>query len=285
MSTYYYLVAGLSELSLEDGKLNYSILDFKREIYPELSDSDKRLIDLFYLKFDNDNLLKLIEDREAVADLKGNFTSEELSSIILAAKEGDDAEDKRYPVYFSRFLVDYFLNDQDELFRVEDLLSAYYFDYAMKCRNRFIASWFEFSMNVNNILLAFSLRKYKQEIAPFIIGENDVSQLLRKSTARDFGLSSELSYFEELLRISEVENLVERERKTDLLKWKWMEEASFFDYFTIERIFVFLLQLEMVERWVSLDRERGMEMFRQIIKTLKDELQLPKEFIAPKSGG
>ena len=36
-SKYYYLVAGLPELSLEDSKLSYTVADFKTEIYPGLS--------------------------------------------------------------------------------------------------------------------------------------------------------------------------------------------------------------------------------------------------------
>ena len=65
MTNYYCLVTGLPELSLEDGKLSYTVANFKTEIYPELSKSDKKLIDLFYLKFDNANLLTLLKDKEA----------------------------------------------------------------------------------------------------------------------------------------------------------------------------------------------------------------------------
>ena len=60
MSNYYYLVAGLPSVSLDDGKLSYTVENFKSELYPSLSDKDKKLIDLFYLKFDNINLLKLL---------------------------------------------------------------------------------------------------------------------------------------------------------------------------------------------------------------------------------
>ena len=63
-SKYYYLVAGLPELSLEDSKLSYTVADFKTEIYDGLSASDQKLIDLFYLKFDNANVLKLLKDKE-----------------------------------------------------------------------------------------------------------------------------------------------------------------------------------------------------------------------------
>ena len=37
MTNYYCLVAGLPDLSLEDGKLNYTVANFKSEIYSELS--------------------------------------------------------------------------------------------------------------------------------------------------------------------------------------------------------------------------------------------------------
>ena len=75
-----------------------------------------------------------------------------------------------------------------------------------------------------------------------------------------------------------IEELVEREKKIDLLKWNWMEDAVFFNYFTVERIFVFLLKLEMIGRWISMDKEKGSELFRQIIDKLKDEIQIPAEF-------
>ena len=86
-----------------------------------------------------------------------------------------------------------------------------------------------------------------------------------------------LEYFEQVLRISEIEELVER-KEVDLLKWNWMEDAVFFNYFTVERIFVFLLKLEMIGRWISMDKEKGSELFRQIIDKLKDEIQIPAEF-------
>ena len=58
---------------------------------------------------------------------------------------------------------------------------------------------------------------------------------------------------------------VYKRQKLYALRWNWMEDAIFFDYFTIERIFAFLLKLEMIERWISLDKERGNQLFRSII--------------------
>ena len=277
MTNYYCLVAGLPDLSLEDGKLNYTVANFKSEIYSELSEKDRKLIDLFYLKFDNANLLKLLKDKEATTDFEGNYSQNELLALISSVREGD-APDKRYPSYLYEFITAYLALSAEELYRAEDMLSACYYAYAMKCSNRFVSRWFEFSLNVNNILSAFISRKYKLEVAPRIVGDTEVCELLRTSNARDFGLGEQLEYMEDLQRIAEMDELVEREKKTDLLAWKWLEDESFFNYFTIERLFVFLLQLEMIERWISLDKEKGSELFRQMIQHLKEEVQIPEEF-------
>lgn len=279
MSKYYCLVAGLPDISLEDGKLTYTLTNFKSDIYPELSVSDRKLVDLFFLKYDNLNLLKLLKDKEAVIDSRGNYSAEELTAFIASVKEGEIPDDNLCPPYIYQFLSDYLQKvSTDEFFIPEDSLANYYYAYAMNCNNVFVSSWFEFNLNVNNVLTALTARKYKFEVATNIVGQTDISDAVRTSNARDFGLTGTLEYLEQLMRISETEELVEREKKIDMLKWNWMEDAIFFDYFTIERIFVFLFKLEMIERWISLDKDKGSEMFRNIIESLKNEVQIPAEF-------
>ena len=277
MSAYYYLVAGLPDISLEDGKLSYTISDFRAESYGDLSAKDQALIDLFYLKYDHADLLSLLKDKDAVTQEKGNFSSEDLLQLIASVKEGEKP-DAKFPSYLYDFIAQYLALPADELYKAENLLASAYYAYAMKSKNPFIASWFEFNLNINNILAAFAARKYKMNVAEVIVGDTDVCEMLRTSNARDFGLSETLDYFEPLQRLVETDDLVEREKKVDQLKWKWLEDASFFHYFTIERLFVFLLQLEMIERWVLLDKEKGSELFRQMIQNLKDEVQIPEEF-------
>ena len=277
MSAYYYLVAGLPDISLEDGKLSYTISDFRAESYGDLSAKDQALIDLFYLKYDHADLLSLLKDKDAVTQGKGNFSSEDLLQLIASVKEGEKP-DAKFPSYLYDFIAQYLALPADELYKAENLLASAYYAYAMKSKNPFIASWFEFNLNINNILAAFAARKYKMNVAEVIVGDTEVCEMLRTSNARDFGLSETLDYFEPLQRLVETDDLVEREKKVEQLKWKWLEDASFFHYFTVERLFVFLLQLEMIERWVLLDKEKGSELFRQMIQNLKDEVQIPEEF-------
>ena len=278
MTNYYCLVTGLPELSLEDGKLSYTVANFKSSIYPELSKADRRLIDLFYLKFDNQNLLALLKDKEASVDSSlGNYSADELLSVITSFKE-ETAPDKKFPPYFYEFAELYLNTPDEERLGLEDKLYGFYYHYAIKCDNKFISTWFELNLDVNNILAAMATRKYKMEVAKVVVGNNFVAEALRTSNARDFGLANDLEYFEQLVRINDTIDLVEREKKIDLLKWNWMEENTFFNYFTIEKIFIFLMKLEMIERWVSLDKNKGNEMFRQLIDQLKDEVQIPQEF-------
>lgn len=278
MSNYYYLVAGLPELTLEDSKLSYTVADFKTELYPALSEGDRKLVDLFYLKFDNANVLSLLKDKDAVLDARGIYTAEQLADYIARLKDGDEVPDSVFPSYLSSFITEYFTSPAEEGFLHEDRLAALYYAYAMKCGNKFVSSWFAFNLTVNNVLVALSARKFKMDIAPLIVGDTEVCEALRTSNARDFGLGTEVDFLEQLVKISETEELVEREKKLDQLRWDWMEAATFFNYFSVERLFVFLLQIEMIERWISLDKEKGNQLFRNIIDGLKNEVRIPAEF-------
>ena len=88
------MVAALPELSLEDRKLIYTVAEFKTEIYSGLSASDQKLIDLFYLKFDNANVLKLLKDKEAEIDKRGNYSAAELTEYIYNLREGGENSPK-----------------------------------------------------------------------------------------------------------------------------------------------------------------------------------------------
>lgn len=281
MSKYYYLVTGLPELTLEDNKLRYSVADFKTEFYPYLTDEDKKLVDLFYLKFDNENVLSLLKNREAAIDERGNFSAETILEIIhQIQEEGKILTPNVLPAYLNQFLTFSLTDDSFSESRIlaVDRLAAMYYDHAMKCGDAFVSSWFEFNLNVNNILVALTARKFKMDVSSLIVGDTEICNALKTSNARDFGLSSEVDYMDQVVKISEITELVEREKKLDLMRWKWMEDKTFFDYFTLERLYVFLLQTDIIERWLTLDKEKGNQMFRSIISSLKDEVRVPDEF-------
>ena len=275
---YYYLIAGLPELSLDDSKLGTTVREFRELYYPDLADDDRALLDLIYLNYDNANLLLLLKDKEAAIAEGGLYTSDELLAIIEAAR-AEEAPDRNYPRYMYDFVQQMESEESAaEGIFPEDRLAQLYYAHAMSQGNAFVERWFAFNLDLNNFLTAITARRYNLDVKPLIVGDNEVAKALRTSNSRDFGLTGVMDGFEEVMRISEIDNLVERERKLDVLKWEWMEENSFFDYFTVEKLFAFLVKIQIIERWITLDAEAGGEMLRGMIRQLKEEVKVPQEF-------
>ena len=269
MGNYYCLVSGLPDVAFDGSKVQYSVDKFCDEIYPQLSSDDARLVDLFFLSRDNANILQMLEyGVDTPLQRRGVYTGEQLAGIISAAKEGD-IRDKGVPAYMYDFLEFYFANEEKGGYMWSDILSARYYGYAMSVSNKFLTEWFEYNLNVNNILVALLARKYKLNVPECVVGDNDVAEALRTSNARDFGLTGSVDYFETLARLSDDDKLHERERRLDEMRWAWLEDNSVFNYFTVEKLYVFLQKLEIIERWAIMDADRGMEQYNNMIEDLK----------------
>lgn len=269
MSNYYCLVAGLPDVVFDGSRVAFTVERFKEEIYPSLSADDARCVDLFFLSRDNSNILAMLRHGDdAVLNSLGCYSQKELEEIILSAKNGDIPQ-KEVPSYIYRFFEYYMANEANENIIWEDVLSSYYYEYATRCKNRFVAEWFAYNLNVNNILVALAARKYKMNVADAVIGEGEIADALRTSGARDFGLTGTVEYLEVLQRIGENGMLQERERQLDDMRWKWLDDNSVFNYFSVEKLFGFLVKLSIIERWEALDAEAGMKRYNEMIAALK----------------
>lgn len=269
MGNYYCIVAGLPDVAFDGSKPAFSVERFKEEIYPMLSKRDARCMDVFFLARDNANILNILRYGEnAEMDALGRYSREELEEIIESAKNGD-IRNSKVPAYIYDFFDYYTANETRENVIWEDVLASFYYEYAIKCPNKFISAWFEYNLNVNNILVAVAARKYKLSVSDAVVGDNEIAETLRTSGARDFGLSGTLEYVEDVLRLCENNKLQEREHKLDEMRWEWLDENSVFDYFSIERLFVFLQKLTILERWGGLDEEAGTKRYKEMIEALK----------------
>ena len=266
---YYCLIAGLRDIDIEDNKLTFSVATFKEEVYPLLSADDKRLMNLFYTKFDNQNLLRYLKNKEAPIDERGNITKEEIEQCLKPVEE-DEPQSKFSLPYFNTFVSEYNAAQQVDAVepKWETRLIELYYQWAMKCGNQMISKWFEFNLNLNNLLAAYTSRKYKMELE--VVGNNEIAEAIKTSNQRDFGLTGNFEGLDVFQRLSEEPDLFEREKKIDLLKWQWLDEQNVFKYFSIEVLFAYLIKLEIIERWVSLNHEQGEKIFRELINRLKD---------------
>lgn len=278
MANYYCLIAGLPDLSLADTKLSGSISGLKDECAEVITPSDRKLLFYYFLKFDCQNLVRLLKNPDADIDPNGNFTLEQYQDLITSAREMN-FNVHRYPSFMSIFAREYQYNKDKAGFFPEDAMMLAYYEYAMHCPNRMMADWFKFNFNITNILTAMIARKNGWNVADYILGDNEVTEMLRTNNSKDFDLVNEYDYVVDLMKIAEETDPVQKERRIDVFKWQWLDERTFFDIFAIEAVFAYFCKLEMLERWERLDVEQGKETFRQIIEQLRGEARVPEEFI------
>lgn len=269
---YYYLVAGLQDISLDIHKLVYGQIAFREELKTDLHPADFKLVEKLFLPNDNKNLLNLLEKNDQPFSEKGIYSKDQLEENI---KEPTDL-----PEYMIRFITAYKAKEPlfPDMSPENELTTLYYDEMLQDTDNEFLKDWFRFELNIRNIMLALVARKYKVSYEHQIIGTNETSEIIRKSHARDFGLGSELDYVEELTAISRKDDIREREQAIDDLKWKYLDEETFFHYFTIERILSFTIKLGMIERWLDIDKDHSNELFKKLLKELQSSYKLPETF-------
>lgn len=271
---YHYFIAGLPDVFLDDTEIQFSMVDFKQELKDHLTPQDYKLAELLFLPYDNEELLRFLdEDYENLNDL-GTYTSQDFEIEFSDEKKGI------LPNYMYKFVELY--RDEELSKKInkswENVLTEMYFEYILQTQSDFLKKWFEFNQNLNNILIGHNCRKYNLEVENQLIGDNMVTQAILNSSAKDFGLEVELPYVSEINLLADNENLLAREKGLDLLKWDKVEEITLFDYFTIDVVLAYTIKLDIAYRWLELDEETGRRMFKQIINDLKSGFEFPKEF-------
>ncbi len=278
MANYYCLMAGLPDLKLDDTKFEVSIPDLREELDGILSSLDKKVLFYFFLKNDCSNLVKLLKDPTAEVDNHGNYSLEQYTDLLTSAREMN-FNVHRYPAFMSEFARDYAYNKDKEGYYPEDKILYQFYQYAIDtCPNKMVRKWYQLNLDITNILTAFLARKNGWNVADFIQGENEVTEMILTNNTKDFNLTAEFDYVADLMKIVECEDPVEKEKKIDAFKWLWLEDQTFFNMFSIEAVFAYLCKLEMLARWDKLDVEKGQETFRQIIENLRGEARVPDEF-------
>ncbi len=276
---YYYFISGLPDFSFDATKIPFSTETFREMLNEALEPEDNKLISRYFLRYDNLNLFQILEKKEGKWHNEGNFSPDEMNEIVEKVKEGDPIDNELAPPYYETFIRRW-LNEEapGDARTLEDLIASFHMDYGLEAPNSLIAAWFELNLNIGNILSAIYARKYGIEIPGVVAGNNPLAVTIRENAnARDFGIALELDYFDILLRLSEEDDIFERERRLDKFRWDWLEEHTALDYFNIEYLFAYLCKLQILERWVKLNAKEGERIFREMIDNLKSGIEMPED--------
>ena len=278
MGNYYCLMAGLPDITLENTQPSVDMADLREELDSILSDSDKKVMFYFFLQKDCRNLVRLLKNPSAEIDTAGNLSMEQYVDLMTSAREMN-FNVHRYPAFMSEFARNYPYNKDKEGYFAEDDMLYQFYEYAIEtCPNKMVRQWYQLNLDITNVLTAFLARNNGWNVADYIQGENEVTEMILTNNTKDFNLGAEFDYVPELMKIVDCDDPVEKEKRIDAFKWLWLEEQTFFNIFSVEAVFAYLCKLDMLARWDKLDVEKGRETFRQIIENLRGEARVPEEF-------
>ncbi|MBR6491408.1 MAG: DUF2764 family protein [Bacteroidales bacterium] len=268
---YYCLVAGMPEIAFDQKKLVFKADELKEYLRESLRGSDLKELRNLYYEYDNHNILGMLfhDDKSEVEfNNLANYTYDEL---LAAFKDPNEIDTD----YIARFFEEYNDSDRkdDRLYWEKRLTQAYY-EHIGNSSNRFIRNWFSFEFMLKNVMSAIIARKYGLDNEDQLIVNSEPLQLIAKSNAKDFGLSVDWPMINTVINIFDNSNLFKREEEIDRLKWKWLDEATTFEYFSFEVVIAILLKLRIIERWVNADPGKGKTMFRDLIEDIKNTADL-----------
>ena len=202
------------------------------------------------------------------------MTYEYLLSGLPELKAGSDA-----PISLEKLdeLLDELLSPSDK--QLLDLLrkpmDSEVLAEGLKAKNKFVREWFAFNQNMNNVLVAQICRKHGFDARQQIVGEGEVAEQLRThTTQKDFGLNELTGDWAEMLALAANEDLMQREKAQDAIRFEWLQSRTEFDFFSPEMVFAYYLKAVMLHRWAILTVEEGEKIFRELVADMKKGIKL-----------
>lgn len=236
---YEYLLTGLPELRV-DGDAPISMEDLLTLFAESLNEKDLEAL----------RVLQMHNDDETILSLQEQYND----SFIGRPDWWDDA-----------------INRLSE----EDLRTQLLYEYGKQSKCRFVREWFAYNQDLNNVMVATICRKHGFDVSKAIIGHNEVAEILRKNLPqKDFGLAGVMDNLPEIMAVVEVDNLREREKRLDAIRFIWLEETTRFNVFSIENVLAYYLQIQMLHRWSLLTVEEGEKVFRELVADMKKGVNL-----------
>ncbi|MCB5246232.1 MAG: DUF2764 domain-containing protein [Candidatus Cloacimonetes bacterium] len=283
---YYYFITGLPVITFEDNKIPFTPDEFLLEAEEHLVASDfqllrclrlpEKVIELLNVIYNKEDKLHTIDEENLkfYQDYKEHMKERASEPTIPVRKEF-----KIFPDFLHKIITDLYTEEEMPPYQKtrHKLLEATY-EFCSKSSDDFLKHWFNFNRDMQNIIIAINGRAHNIDYVPYLIGEGELVEKLAKSHSLDFGLGKDNELFESIYRIWEQNNILYREKHYDILRWKWIDEFNFFNYFNIERILGYDEQLRMLNRWIKLDPTAGKEVFKNTIDTLSKSFTFPEQF-------
>lgn len=270
---YYCFVAGLYDLSFDDGKNLIDLNDFRKELKSILHPNDFKLAEILYLPYDNSNLVKFLAGKDENSfDSMGKYSYEDIQEQVAILDSIIPVNDI-LPDYMVEVIKAWLEAEKSiDPLKAEKALTEGLYNLALESESRFLQKWTEYQMDLNNIFALKNAQVIDSEASEQIIGNNQLAEELKVLSKRkgDIRIPPEPDYATDLFSIATDSEFIDREIKTDINRWETINDMIFFEYFTIDFILGYTAKLMIADRWKKLDPETGEKMLKKLVAELKE---------------
>ncbi len=263
---YYYLIATLPHLSLDETRRKIDFAETLETIKRNLERDDELLFRYLLYPNDNRNLLNAIFHHHHGVPLTGFL---EPAIFDQSTIEEYLHEQYAFPEYMADFLRLY----QDrfselKLREIENELNRGFYHEVAQLDDEFIRNYFAFNRTLRSMVSGFNrgLYKYSAEVEP--IEEEGISSQLSQEGA-GVSILSKTYPFVEFLRdslISKDPNRIEQ-TITDI-RWDFVESYGV-EFFGRQQVFGYVLKLLMVKRQTWLKDQNGKQHLERLINQIR----------------
>lgn len=243
---YYHLVASLPELYFNKA-CPIEMEDYFLQIEHELSPADQELI--WYLRYyiDIDNILKL----SSRWTNGGLFSQEEVKN----REENKDL----FPTFIYNYLKRTASSDSSSMLN-QKLLLEEYFVAGLQFENEYLTRWINNERALRNSLYCIEKGDNIDTLKSHLIeGGFELESLLKgRDGIRELG--NDWLSMHDIQLSYRLQNIVDRERNMDKLRWDFINEQLKFEYFTVDALIGYTVKLLILNRWSKLQKQQGRKL-------------------------
>ena len=273
-SEYYYLAAGLPDITLDKGKEAVDFPALVDDCAALVSPADSQLFPFIRYPYDHNNLLALLKsESDFTFDRRGNFNREQLEKQLKGIGELPDYMQLFIRAYQEKRPINSDLSWEDQLFEL-------FFNEVLSLDNHFITEYYRFELDLRNVLAAINSRDIinkdgaaKKPLSAYLLGGESFKEQILRSGAPDFGLGPFLPWVEKIIALSK-DNLEEYEKALDELRLSVIDDLAGGSIFGIEIVLATCLRAAIAQRWQNLDKESGEKTFKALLAAARGQFDI-----------
>lgn len=263
---YYALVASFTDYTLQSEAKNLDTRALLADVKEALTPSDFNLVRLLFMKYDCENLVS-----KATSGARFN----PMGLLTESEIEEELSSPSRFPEPIARVLrinADPEGVEALEAVDYRSFASALFNAYYAMCASsssQFLRDWADSERTISNLVAATVARGKGVRPQDVIVGSGEIEEQIGRSSLPDFGIKDEVNFAESVIAAVEDEhNLMERERRIDVIKWNIIEDLTTFFYFDINAVLGYLARINIISRWLQINENTGRELLDRMLSRL-----------------